>query len=95
VLGLPLGACDARGHSCMLNWIGELPAAEAVLAESGAHWHDYGKSPREGRKVGHATCVADGSRELAAQLVRVGAALGRHAQTAPVVDVLGAPDNKV
>jgi 5-(carboxyamino)imidazole ribonucleotide synthase len=88
VLGLPLGACDARGQSCMLNWIGELPKADAVLTEAGAHWHDYGKSPREGRKVGHATCVADHPRELALQLRRVGNALGRVAQTAQVIEAL-------
>ena len=55
VLGLPLGSTAPRGISVMLNWIGELPDARAVLSEPGAHWHDYGKSPRAGRKVGHAT----------------------------------------
>jgi len=25
----------------------------------GAHWHDYGKPPRPGRKVGHVTIIAD------------------------------------
>ena len=32
VLGLPLGSIDARGRSCMLNWIGEMPDRRAVLA---------------------------------------------------------------
>ncbi|MBP6597042.1 MAG: 5-(carboxyamino)imidazole ribonucleotide synthase, partial [Arenimonas sp.] len=55
VLGLPLGDTRAIGHSAMLNWIGEMPTPLPVLGESCGHWHDYGKSPREGRKVGHAT----------------------------------------
>ena len=85
VLGLPLGDVRAVGHSCMLNWIGEMPPAAAVLSEPGGHWHDYGKSPREGRKVGHATLRADSPSELAAALERVGKALGREAQVAPVI----------
>ncbi|HZH42887.1 MAG TPA: 5-(carboxyamino)imidazole ribonucleotide synthase [Lysobacter sp.] len=85
VLGLPLGDTRMLGHACMLNWVGELPAAAAVLAEPGGHWHDYGKSARAGRKVGHATLRADSAETLAQALRRVGAALGREAQVAPVV----------
>ncbi|WP_132999199.1 5-(carboxyamino)imidazole ribonucleotide synthase [Luteimonas arsenica] len=85
VLGLPLGSTRALGQACMLNWIGEMPAAAPVLAEAGGHWHDYGKTPREGRKVGHATLRADTPEELAEALERVGAALGRESQVAPVV----------
>ena len=55
VLGLPLGDTRMLGHACMLNWIGEMPDRNAVLAEASGHWHDYGKLPRSGRKVGHAT----------------------------------------
>ncbi|HEU0153029.1 MAG TPA: 5-(carboxyamino)imidazole ribonucleotide synthase [Arenimonas sp.] len=85
VLGLPLGSPRAVGHSAMLNWIGALPAALPVLAEAGGHWHDYGKSARDGRKVGHATLRADTPAELAAALERVGRALGRESQVAPVI----------
>ena len=88
VLGLPLGDTRMVGHACMLNWIGAMPDAAAVLGEPGGHWHDYGKEPRDGRKVGHATLRADAPAELAAALVRVGAALGREAQVAPVVEAL-------
>lgn len=90
VLGLPLGDTRMLGHACMLNWIGAMPAAEPVLAEAGGHWHDYGKSSREGRKVGHATLRADSAAELAEALRRVGAALGRDEQVAPVVARLAA-----
>ncbi|HRG16581.1 MAG TPA: 5-(carboxyamino)imidazole ribonucleotide synthase [Pseudomonadota bacterium] len=82
VLGLPLGSTAARGVSCMLNWIGALPERDVVLDEAGGHWHDYGKSPRDGRKVGHATLRSDHPADLAAALDRVGAALDRHAQVA-------------
>jgi 5-(carboxyamino)imidazole ribonucleotide synthase len=85
VLGLPLGDTRMVGLACMLNWIGAMPDANAVLREAGGHWHDYGKEPRAGRKVGHATLRADSAAELAAALARVGDALGREAQVAPVV----------
>ncbi len=85
VLGLPLGDTRAIGHSVMLNWIGEMPSPLPVLAEASGHWHDYGKSPREGRKVGHATLRADTAAQLAAALERTGRALGREPQVAPVL----------
>jgi 5-(carboxyamino)imidazole ribonucleotide synthase len=88
VLGLPLGDTRMLGHACMLNWIGEMPAAAPVLNEAGGHWHDYGKSSRSGRKVGHATLRADAQPELATALGRVGAALGRESQVAPVIAAL-------
>jgi 5-(carboxyamino)imidazole ribonucleotide synthase len=42
----------------MVNFIGTMPDAARVLALPGAHLHDYGKAPRPGRKLGHATVVA-------------------------------------
>ncbi|TCT24391.1 5-(carboxyamino)imidazole ribonucleotide synthase [Thermomonas haemolytica] len=89
VLGLPLGDTRMLGHACMLNWIGAMPDAGPVLREAGGHWHDYGKPPRAGRKVGHATVRAEHPAELAASLRRIGEALGRQAQVAPVIARLG------
>ena len=88
VLGLPLGATDAIGHACMLNWLGEMPDPAPVLGEVGGHWHDYGKQPREGRKVGHATLRADTPQALADALQRVGDAYERQSQVAPVIAAL-------
>ncbi|MBB3826032.1 5-(carboxyamino)imidazole ribonucleotide synthase [Xanthomonas arboricola] len=85
VLGLPLGSTAMRGHACMLNWLGSMPAAGAFLAVPGGHWHDYGKQAREGRKVGHASVRADTPQALATALVQAGKALQRDAQVAPVV----------
>lgn len=88
VLGLPLGDTAARGHACMLNWVGALPDPAPVLHARGGHWHDYGKAPREGRKVGHATLRADSREALAQAVSDVGRALGRDAQVAPVLERL-------
>lgn len=85
VLGLPLGSTRPRGMACMLNWVGALPERAAVLSEPGGHWHDYGKQSRAGRKVGHATLRADSADALRAALDRVGVALGRQTQVAPVI----------
>jgi 5-(carboxyamino)imidazole ribonucleotide synthase len=88
VLGLPLGDTRMLGHACMLNWLGAMPDATAVLAQPGGHWHDYGKQPRDGRKVGHATLRDDDALRLAATLETVGGQLDRTAQVAPVIDTL-------
>lgn len=85
VLGLPLGETTVRGHACMLNWLGEMPDATAFLSVPGGHWHDYGKTSRAGRKVGHATLRADTEVALAQALSRAGQVLGRLGQVAPVV----------
>ena len=74
ILGWPLGSTAATGHAAMVNLIGEMPAREAVLAVPGVHLHDYGKQPRPGRKLGHATVVARtaaGRDRLARRLLRL------------------------
>lgn len=88
VLGMPLGDTSARGVSTMFNWIGELPDISAVLRAADAHWHDYGKLARPGRKVGHATVCASSVATLASRLASVAATLGRQAQVEPVLQVL-------
>jgi 5-(carboxyamino)imidazole ribonucleotide synthase len=62
IAGMPLGSTRARGHSAMINLIGELPERDALLDEAGLHWHDYGKSARPGRKLGHITLVETTAR---------------------------------
>lgn len=88
VLGLPLGDTGARGPSAMFNWIGELPDPAPVLRGVDAHWHDYGKSARAGRKVGHATVCAPDAAQLAQRLETLGRELSREAQVAPTVEAL-------
>lgn len=50
-----------HGHAGMLNLIGTIPATAHTLAHGSLH--DYGKAPREGRKLGHITVVADSKAE--------------------------------
>jgi len=57
ILNLPLGSTRALGYSAMLNLIGTLPPRESLLAQGELHYHDYGKQPRPGRKLGHCTLV--------------------------------------
>jgi 5-(carboxyamino)imidazole ribonucleotide synthase len=63
ILGLPLGSTAPIGYSGMVNFIGRLPALAAALAVEGAHFHDYGKSARPNRKLGHCTVVRPTPRE--------------------------------
>jgi 5-(carboxyamino)imidazole ribonucleotide synthase len=71
ITGLPLGSTRARGHSAMVNFLGALPDRRRALKVPGLHFHDYGKSPRPGRKLGHATVVGDSARARDAALALV------------------------
>jgi 5-(carboxyamino)imidazole ribonucleotide synthase len=64
ITGLPLGDTSMRTQSLMFNWIGQMPDQASAMAIEGVHWHDYGKEPRPGRKIGHATLTAQTSEEL-------------------------------
>lgn len=57
VLGLPLGCTASRGHSVMLNLIGNEPNRQALLSHPDVKLHLYGKAAKPGRKLGHATLV--------------------------------------
>jgi 5-(carboxyamino)imidazole ribonucleotide synthase len=52
---LPLGETTTSKITAMVNLIGKIPARD--LIQSPAVLHDYGKSERENRKVGHITLV--------------------------------------
>jgi 5-(carboxyamino)imidazole ribonucleotide synthase len=77
VTNQPLGATACRGHAGMLNLIGEIPEAARQLGIPGCWLHDYGKSPRPGRKLGHITVVADSAAERDERLDQVEAALAK------------------
>ena len=68
VTGLPLGETDLTGASAMVNCIGVMPDPRAIAKITGAYLHDYAKSPRRGRKVGHITLVAPNDAALDASL---------------------------
>ena len=64
----PLGSTDARGVSGMVNIIGIMPDREDILSVPGARLHDYGKSPRPGRKLAHVNVCAGDERIRDAQM---------------------------
>ena len=59
IAGWPLGSPRRLGGIEMENLIGAaIERGPAIVAEAGAHLHDYGKGePRPGRKMGHVTRV--------------------------------------
>jgi len=71
VAGLPLGGTDMHSHALMFNWVGAFPDRDRLLAVEGVHWHDYGKAPRPGRKIGHATVTADSGAQLMDRAARI------------------------
>ncbi len=92
VLGWPLGEVSVRGHALMINFIGRLPDREKALAMAGLHWHEYGKAPRAGRKLGHATLLARDPQELARRLEAASALFEDRAIAAAVGAAIGAGD---
>ncbi|MCH2175172.1 MAG: 5-(carboxyamino)imidazole ribonucleotide synthase [Lentisphaeria bacterium] len=64
VLDWPLGATNAYGFSAMLNYIGKIPAAKETIEIEDSHYHNYGKKPKTGRKVGHINLRADHRQTL-------------------------------
>jgi len=57
VCDMPLGSTRALGHTAMINFLGLMPDRERLLAIDGLTYHDYGKTPRPGRKLGHCTIL--------------------------------------
>jgi 5-(carboxyamino)imidazole ribonucleotide synthase len=57
----PLGSTASVGHAGMINLIGQIPDAARSLDDGVLH--DYGKSPRPGRKLGHITVTAETADE--------------------------------
>ena len=71
ILDLPLGPTAPLGHAAMANFIGRVPPLRDVLAIPGVHFHDYGKTPRPERKLGHCTVIAASAEARDATLARV------------------------
>jgi 5-(carboxyamino)imidazole ribonucleotide synthase len=61
ICDLPLGSTRALGHTAMINFLGQMPDIERLLAIEGLSFHDYGKEPRPGRKLGHCTIMRTGA----------------------------------
>lgn len=81
ICGLPLGDTGVASHAVMFNLLGEMPAyASQQPADStqipGLHWHDYQKTPRDGRKIGHVTVTASDETALKARAAQLAGKLG-------------------
>jgi 5-(carboxyamino)imidazole ribonucleotide synthase len=63
ICGLPLGSTRALGHTAMINFLGEMPEITRLLAIEGLGFHDYGKEPRPGRKLGHCSITRAHARD--------------------------------
>ncbi len=63
ITGLPLGGTAVRNSVAMLNLVGNMPNAAEIMRFRDVHLHDYGKQPREGRKLGHITILAETDAE--------------------------------
>jgi 5-(carboxyamino)imidazole ribonucleotide synthase len=57
ICDLPLGSTRPLGHTAMVNFLGNMPDRARLLAVDGLAFHDYGKEPRPGRKLGHCTIL--------------------------------------
>jgi 5-(carboxyamino)imidazole ribonucleotide synthase len=65
ITGLPLGTCEPRGHSIMINIIGQHPQESEILALPNTHLHLYGKAARPHRKLGHITICGEKAETVA------------------------------
>lgn len=70
IMNHPLGSTASVGHAGMVNLIGDIPEEARALDEG--ILHDYGKSPRPGRKLGHVTVTAETANERDRLLERIG-----------------------
>jgi 5-(carboxyamino)imidazole ribonucleotide synthase len=57
ICDMPLGSTRVLGHTAMINFLGKMPDRKRLLAIEGLAFHDYGKEPRPGRKLGHCTIL--------------------------------------
>jgi 5-(carboxyamino)imidazole ribonucleotide synthase len=78
---MPLGETKSSMHALMFNLLGEMPdfAPRHSTNEHdkpGPHWHDYQKTARDGRKIGHVTVTAESQGELWAKSVELAGELG-------------------
>ena len=67
----PLGDTSCRGHAGMINLIGSIPDTARTLQLDDCWLHDYGKSPRAGRKLGHITVVAATAAQRDQKLLQI------------------------
>jgi len=78
ITDLPLGPVTVSAEALMINFIGQKPDPQCWLQVPGLHWHDYGKQPRDLRKVGHATLCAHDQQQLQQRLQQLQSVARQH-----------------
>ncbi len=81
ICGLPLGDTGNDLHAVMFNLLGKMPRCADQQAgdqtdPAGVHWHDYHKTARAGRKIGHVTVTAESQTGLRARAAQLASELG-------------------
>lgn len=86
ICGLKLGDTGACSRALMFNLLGQMPAEAAQidvtrhshgdLQQLDFHWHDYHKTARAGRKIGHVTVTAESDAGLRAKAAKLAGDLG-------------------
>ena len=79
ITGDALGPADCHKFAGMVNLIGAIPDAVRRFDDPRATLHDYGKSPRAGRKLGHVTVLAARAEERDRLLCELQSCLGQAA----------------
>ncbi len=77
ITGDALGPADCIEFAGMVNLIGSIPDAVRRYPDTRAALHDYGKSPRAGRKLGHVTVIAARAEERDRLLGELQSCLGQ------------------
>ncbi|WP_395375539.1 5-(carboxyamino)imidazole ribonucleotide synthase [Marinicella sp. W31] len=75
-LGLNFGPTGSPGVAAMINWIGAFPQDVNSITDKDLYWHIYGKAPREGRKIGHCTLLAESPQQLHSRILSLVKQLG-------------------
>ena len=57
ITNFPLGDTTSLTHAVMYNILNEMPDKNKLLEFHGLKLHDYCKTPRAGRKLGHVTLL--------------------------------------
>lgn len=57
ISGMHVGSTEPRARAVMFNCVGSIPSSQDLSAIPDAKIHLYGKSERQGRKVGHVTVL--------------------------------------
>ncbi len=81
ICGLPLGDTQGKAPALMFNLLGAMPACAGQQifdpdTNEAVHWHDYKKTPRDGRKIGHVTVTTGREAGLRARAALLAAELG-------------------